>query len=471
MQILNVLNISNHRRKDAGCLSTLASLWPALVLLVVLAAPAHAQYRASIQGVVTDPNGALLPGATLTLKDMATNETVVRTSNESGIYNFNALPADHFTLTAEKQGFKKKILNDLQLIPEQPNALNIQLELGDVSESVSVNASLAPAMDTETANSGRTISEDEIQHMPSFQRNVIGVMQLVPGVVADGAQGGGGGGFNINGTSQTQASFGGGGNLGSSSSIFATESGAAANTNGQRFDSNGYTVDGISTASAAWGGATILTPSQDSIDNVRVISNAYDAENGRFAGAITEITSKSGTNNIHGSIFTQVVRPGLNAYQRWNGPAKVQRETDRYNQLGGSVGGPIWKSKIFAFFNYEGQKQNKMQPGSGWYTTTQLVALAPAGSIAKTYLNFPGAAVLGTLATATCHDAGLIAGTNCNNVTGQGINIGSPLTTGLSHQDLTYVDNSTPGVGNGLSTVADIALYDTNSPVSTDFKQ
>jgi hypothetical protein len=442
-----------------------------LVLLVVSAVPAHAQYRASIQGIVMDPSGSLVPGATLTLTDLATNKTIVQTSNDAGIFNFNALPADHFTLTVDKQGFKKQILNDLQLIPEQPNALNIKLELGAVSESVSVNASYAPAMDTETANSGRTISENEVQHMPSFQRSVIGVMQLVPGVVADGAQGGGGGGFNVNGTSQTQASFGGGGNLGSSSSIFATESGAAANANGQRFDSNGYTVDGISTASAAWGGATILTPSQDSISNVRVISNAYDAENGRFTGAITEITSKSGTNDIHGSIFTQVVRPGLNAYQRWNGPAAKQRDTDRYNQLGGSVGGPIWKNKIFAFFNYEGQKQNKMQPGSGWYTTPQLVALAPTGSIAKTYLTFPGAAVLGTLATATCHDAGLIAGTNCNNVAGQGINIGSPLTTGLGHQDLTYVDNSTPGVGNGLSTVADIALYNTSSPVNTDFKQ
>jgi hypothetical protein len=84
-----------------------------------------------------------------------------------------------------------------------------------------------------------------------------------------------------------------------------------------------------------WGGATIVTPSQDSVGNVKVLTNAYDAENGRFSGAITQITSKSGTNDIHGSVFVQVVRPGLNAYQRWNGPHAVLRDTDRSGQFDG----------------------------------------------------------------------------------------------------------------------------------------
>ncbi|MFY9852563.1 MAG: TonB-dependent receptor, partial [Terracidiphilus sp.] len=463
-------------------LSALASDWSAvLLLLALLAVPVQAQFRTSIQGTVTDSTGAVIPGATLTLTNVATNETVTRTSNDEGIFNFNALPAAHFTLVVEMQGFQKKVLHDLQLIPEQANALNIQLELGSVTQTVSVNASLTPAVDTETANNGRTVSENEIQHMPSFQRNVLSLIQLTPGVQSDGAQSGGGGGFGAPGT-QSGASFGGGGNLGSGSSVFATESGASANTNGQQFENNGYTVDGISTVSAVWGGATVITPSQDSIGNVRIVSNAYDAENGRFSGAITEITSKSGTNTLHGSVFVQVVRPGLNAYQRWNGAASVapgaarpgvlQRDTDRYNQLGGSVGGPIWKNKIFAFFNYEGQNNNTTSTGSGWYTTSALAGLAPSGSIASTYLSFPEAGVLGTLVTtATCNDAGLTAGVNCENVAGGGLNIGSPLTTGLGKQDLTYVDSASPGVGSGLSTAADIAQYSTSSPFSSDFKQ
>jgi hypothetical protein len=453
----------------------------AVLVLVVLAVPAHAQYRTSIQGTVADPQGAVIPGATLTLTNKSTNETVVRTSNGEGIFNFNALPADHFTLVVERQGFQKKVLDDLQLIPEQPNSLTVQLEIGAATQSVTVNASTVPAMDTETADNGRAISENEIQHMPAFQRDVTSLIQLAPGVIADGSQQGGGGSFAAPGT-QSGASHGGGGNLGSSSSIFATENGASANTNGQQFQSNGYTVDGISTVSAVWGGSTVVTPSQDSVSNVKIVTNAYDAENGRFSGAITEITSKSGTNDIHGSIFTQIVRPGLDAYQRWNGPQSVApgtpaergllRDSDRYNQIGGSVGGPIWKNKIFAFFGYEGQSQNTPATGTGWFATSALAPLAPSGSIASTYLKFPKAAVLGTvIGSATCQDAGLTEGANCNTIPGQGLNIGSPLTAGLGKQDLTYVDNNIPGVGSGLSNVADIAEYSTSNPSSSDFKQ
>ena len=159
--------------------------------------------------------------------------------------------------------------------------------------------------------------------MPVYQRDATQLIQLAPGVLATGAQSAGGGGFQAPGT-QTGASSGGGGNLGHSSSIFATENGASANANGGQFETNGYTVDGISTVSAVWGGATVITPSEDSIGNVKIVTNAYDAENGRFSGALTEITSKSGTNNLHGSFFVQIARPGLNAYQRWNGPGSVQ---------------------------------------------------------------------------------------------------------------------------------------------------
>ena len=485
MQVIDSKNILEQIRKGPKTLPALLAClaWcpAAFLLLVFLALPAHAQYRTSIQGQVTDPQGAVIPGATLMLKNQATNETVIRKSDEVGIFNFNALPADRFTLTVERKGFKTKVLNDLQLIPEQPNALNIQLDIGAATETVSVNASLAPAIDTETADNGRTISENEIQHMPAFQRDVTQLIQLAPGVQADGSQSGGGGGFAAPGT-QSGASHGGGGNLGSSSSIFATENGVSANTNGQQFQSNGFTVDGISTESAVWGGSTVVTPSEDSVSNVKIVTNAYDAENGRFSGAITEITSKSGTNDIHGSVFAQIVRPGLDAYQRWNGPQSVApgtptqrgllRDSGRYNQFGGSVGGPIWKNKVFAFFNYEGQSENTPATGTGWYyVDSALAPLALSGSIASTYLNFKGANVLGTvIASANCSTAGLTAGVNCNNVTG-GLNIGSPLTTGLGKQDLTYVSSSSPGVGSGLSTVADIAEYSTSNPTSTDYKQ
>jgi hypothetical protein len=464
-------------------------IYIALVALLIIFAPiAHAQFRTSIQGVVTDPQGEVVPGATLTLKNLSTNETVVRTSNETGVFNFNALPPDRFTLTVEMKGFQKKVLDNLQLIPEQANSLDVKLDLGVESVTVTVDASLAPALDTETANIGQSISENEIQHTPVYQRDVTSLIQLAPGVLASGAQSAGGGGFQAPGT-QTGASSGGGGNLGHSSSIFSTENGASANANGAQFGNNGYSVDGISTVSAVWGGSTVVTPSQDSVSNVKIVTNAYDAENGRFSGALTQITSKAGSNDIHGSVFIQIVRPGLNAYQRWNGPSSVQstsptgakltpsqrgllRDEDRYNQLGGSIGGPIWKNKIFAFFAYEGQSQTVSTTSTQWFPTAALTGLAPANSIASTFLKFPGAAVAGTvIASANCTNAGLKEGVNCRTIAGQGLNIGSPLTNGLGKQDLTYVSASSPGVGNGLSNTADIAQYSIANPTTSDFKQ
>ena len=454
-----------------------------------LSTPAFAQYRTSIQGAVTDQTGAVIPGATLTLKNLSTNESFTRTSSGDGVFNFNALPADHFSLTVEASGFQKKVLDNLQLIPEQSNAVNVQLDAGAASTTITVDASQTPAIDTQTATTGRTISDNEVQHMPVYQRDPTSLIRLVPGVLADGALTGGGGGFQAPGT-QTGASSGGGGNLGHSSSIFSTENGASASANGGQFASNGYTVDGISTASVVWGGATVITPSEDSIGNIRIVTNAYDAENGRFNGALTQITSKSGTNNLHGSILIQITRPGLNAYQPWNGPQSVQafdpvtgakltpaergllRDEDRYNQWAGSIGGPIWKNKIFAFFAYEGQSQTIPASSTQWFPTSAFADLAPANSISNTYLHFPGAAVAGTIiGSNTCANAGLTEGVNCNTIAGQGLNIGSPLTTPLGTQDLTWNGASNPGVGSGLSNVPDIAQYTISNPTTSDFKQ
>ncbi len=147
------------------------------------------------------------------------------------------------------------------------------------------------------------------------------LVQLAPGMTGDGAQGSGGGGANLPGTQGPGAT---GGNAG----IFQTENGPQALAVGQQYENNGISIDGISTASAVWGGTTIVTPSEDSVESVKVVSNSYDAENARFSGAQIQVTSKSGTNEFHGSFFFTAHRPGLNAYQRFNGAgnAGVERQ-------------------------------------------------------------------------------------------------------------------------------------------------
>jgi hypothetical protein len=427
--------------------------------LFLLTLTAHAQYRASLRGTVTDPQGNAVSGVTVTLTNTDTGATLVSTSDDNGVYQFNALPPAPYRVTVEHPGFKKKVLEHVEIIPEQPNSLDLPLELGDVQQTITVSET-TQALDTETANLSGTVSSNQIQHLPSFGRDVFQLIQLAPGVFGNGAQGGGGTGVNLPGTQGPGAT---GGNQG----IFQTENGPQALAIGQQYENNSISIDGISTVSAVWGGTTIITPSEDSVDSVKVLSNGYDAENGRFSGAQIQVTTKSGTNDFHGSLFLTSHQPNLNAYQPFNGAGlKVTRDNNKFEQFGGSVGGPIWKNKIFAFFGYETIREpfSNVQ-GNGWYDTAAFDALAPSGSIAAKYLSFPGNGVVGTLNTsATCATAGLTEGVDCRTIPGQGLNVGSPLTTPLGSQDPTWQSAANPGVGSGLTNVADIANYNTINP-------
>src|SRR6266436_480181 len=376
--------------------------------LFLLTFNAQAQYRASVRGTVIDPQGNAVVGAKVTLTNTDTSATLVSISDDNGIYQFNALPPAPYRLTVEQPGFKKKVLERVRIIPEQPNSLDLPLEVGEVQQTITVSDT-TQALDTETANISGTINSDQIQHMPSFGRDVFQLIQLAPGVFGDGAQGPGGQGANLPGT---QGPGGTGGNQG----IFQTENGPQALAAGQQYENNSITIDGISTTSAVWGGTTIITPSEDSVESVKVLSNGYDAEFGRFSGAQIQVTSKSGSNQFHGSAFFAAHRPGLNAYQRFNGAGNsVLRDNNRFNQFGGGIGGPIWKNKIFFYFNYETVREpNSSSTANGWYETSTFAASAPSERIAAKYLTFPGSGVVSTgINPSTCANAGLSEGVNC----------------------------------------------------------
>lgn len=438
-------------------------------LLFLFAISAYAQFRASIQGVVTDPQGGVVSGATVTLTNHATGQVLTATSNDNGIYNFTGLAPTQYTLTVEKTGFQKKVLDNVGVIAEQANAVNIQLEVGEVTQSITVSGNSTPLIDTETASLNGTVDTNHIQHLPSFGRDVLKLAQLAPGAFADGSQAGGGtDNYNLPGT-QT-----GGGASGGADGIFKTENGVQVIASGQQTETNGISIDGISTTSAVWGGATIITPSEDSIDSLRVVSNSYDAEDGRFGGSQIQIISKSGTNNFHGSAFFTTHQPNLNAFQRFNGAGlKPTRDNNKFQQFGGSVGGPIWKNKVFAFFSYEGEREpfSSVQ-GNGWFDTPAFDALAPSGSTAAKYLSFAGNGVVGSInPNATCATAGLTEGVNCKTIAGQGLNLGTPLTSALGTQDNGWTGPTHPGTGgdglggaNNLGTVADIANYNFINP-------
>jgi hypothetical protein len=427
----------------------------------------HAQYRASITGTITDTSGAVIPGATVTLTDTETNKVLTATSDANGLYTFNALPPSKFTVVVAKQGFTQTAPRSVQVVPEEPNAVNVQMAVAGAAQTVTVSANTQALLTTETASVSGTIDSNQIQHLPSFGRDVFQLIQLTPGVFGDGAQASGGGTSNLPSSNRSGS--------GSSEGIFTTENAPQISANGGHNESNGISVDGISTVSAVWGGASVITPSEDSVKDVHVVSNGYDASVGRFSGAQIQIVTKNGTNQVHGSLFFKADRPGLNAYQRWNGPGSevpgtpdargLQRDTSRFNQFGGSVGGPLWKDKLFAFFNYETIRNNSTATITNWYETPQFLTQAPSGSIANTLLTFPGeGAHYSSIVQQSCANAGLVEGVNCHSLGAQGLDIGSPLKLPLGTHDPSYVSTSNPGIGSGLDGVPDIALVNSTNP-------
>ena len=449
--------------------STLLGLAVALALGTT---PALAQFRASIQGTVTDPSGAVIPGAVLALTDTANNHTQSAKTNSQGIYYLQALPADTFNLVVTASGFSSKTLTGVTIIPEQPNTLNIQLQVGTTSESVTVNAGSVPALDTTTANINGTITSDQIQHMPSFNRDVMELASLAPGMFGDNSQSSSG---NENNLPAEQN-----GGIQASQGIFTKgELTPQVEGNGGQNNTSLYVIDGIPTASASWAGSTVIIPQEDSVQNMKVSANAYDAEFGRFSGAVIQVTSNTGTNAYHGSLFFKADRPGLNAWQRWNGANSVDpanaaktpanrglaRDTQRYNQFGGSVGGPILHNKLFAFFAYETLRNNTVATGTGLFETPAIDGAAPSGSIAGKYLTLPGdaPASTGIIQTSCSATLGIADGPYCKTVNGQ-LDIGSPLKTALGTHDPTWTSNTKPGVGSGLDGAADLEEVATVNP-------
>lgn len=433
-----------------------------LVVILFCSVSTRAQYHAGIQGSIVDPQGGVVEGASVTLTSKETNISKTAESDSSGVYNFLSLAPGHYAISVEKAGFKKKSLQDVVVAAEQTQSVNITLEVGEITQSVTVTAELAPPIDTETGQISGTLSTKDVQNLPSFGRDPFELLRLAPGVFGDAAHNNGGGSQN------TPGSAGPGGSS-VTSSIFATENQVQINANGQRNITNSYQVDGVEVNSLDWGGAAIITPNEESVKEVRVTSSQYSAVNGRNSGAQVEVVSQNGTNEVHGSLFIKIDRPGLDAFQKVNNPnnpGSVQRVSNRFNQIGGSVGGPIIKNRLFAFFSYETLRNSSVNPGTGWVETPQFLQAvgAQTGFISGALLSFPGEGALFTKnLNGTCAQVNLPA-TNCQQLAG-GLDIGSPLTSARGTADSTYGGTGTPfGVGNGLDGIPDTEFVQTSNP-------
>ena len=423
------------------------------VLVLIGAGTLLGQYRAGVQGAVTDPQGAVVPEATVTLTSQETNRKLETRTNSGGVYTFNALSPGRYSLSVTKDGFKTQVL-DVLVNAEQMQAYNVELQVGSASETVSVS-DVAPTINTETGTISGTVSSQQIQSLPSFGRDPYQLLQLAPGVFGDNAH------TNSGGSQDVPGSAGPGGSS-ATSSIFQTENQVQINANGTRNISNSFQIDGIEVNSLAWGGAAVITPHEESVKEVQVQANPYSAENGRNSGAQVMVVSKNGTNDWHGSAFFKMDRPGLNAYQRWNGPENpVQRVNNRFNQFGGSVGGPVLKNKLFFFFSYETLRNRSVENTDNWYETPQFLSTVPAAnpnSIAAKIAGYKGEGVsFNAITPRSCAEAGMPDPATCQVITSNGqymgLDVGSPLKgLPLGVQDPGWKSNGQFGTGGGLPT-------------------
>jgi hypothetical protein len=439
------------------------------LFILCAAAAASAQFKAGVQGSVTDTAGGLVPGAKITLTNIETGKTQETTSSDDGFYKLSGLPPARYKLAVEKEGYKQKVFDSVVVNAEAVQGIDVSLEAGDVSATVTITQEQTPVLQTENANVDKSITTQEIRTLPQFGRDPYELTRLTPGVFGDFARSGSGGAVNLPNQS---------GPGGSNRSIFQTENQPQISANGQRVSANDFQIDGTSVNSLTWGGAAVVTPNQESVKEVRVIANNYSAEFGRNSGARILTVSQNGTNQFHGSLFLKNNSPGLNAFNKYGGlnNARPVRNEQHFNQFGGSLGGPIilprfgegppsvysGKNRAFFFFSYEGLRSNTTGTFNALIETSQfrdLVQAVRPGSVTARILGAPGIAPrVISMIPVTCSAAGFNDG-NCRQLAG-GLDIGSP--AGATGQYL-----NVGSAGGGFDNIPDVQFAQIAAPQSS----
>lgn len=424
-------------RQKTFCASNL--FW-SLMLIVCLTVVASAQFRAGIQGTISDAAEAVIPGATVTLTNNETGQIQQAVTADTGFYRFSALPPGVYTIAVEQQSFKKRVIENVKVDAEAVRGVDVQLEAGGISEVVTVEAENAP-LDTEDANVRRTISDEEVQRLPQAGRDPYELVRLAPGVFGAGARSSSGGAVGLPNTS---------GPGGSNEGIFQTENRPAVSANGQRVSANNFQIDGVSVNSQTWGGAAVITPTQEAVKEVQVTSSSYSAEDGRNSGAQIKVVSQNGTNRFRGSAFFKYNDPGWNAFTPTvnivgsTRRIEANRVETRNKTFGGSFGGPIVPNKLFFFFAYEGGRVNNTDIYEAFIETDQLRQfIVGRGGISAQIVGAENsrARVVSILPAACANYNFFGTGNRCRDTAG-GLDLGSP--AGALGR---YVSTTTPVTG------------------------
>jgi len=328
------------------------------VLLVVLLSSiaAFAQGTATVRGTVTDPQGNVVAGATVTLTNPGTNASRTATTSDNGTFIFDFIQPGGYRIEVEAQGFKKGVVTEIHALVAKATAVDIQLEIGNVAESVTVAAGAGEVLiNRDDATLGNNFVNEQITQLPLEARNVAGLLTLQPGV---------------------------------------TRSGYVA---GARADQSNVTLDGVDineqqtnqigsvdSTDINPGASTVLRLNSEAIEEFRVITTNANAQMGRSSGAQVALVTKGGTNEYRGSLFWFHRPTILAANNFFNNRSGVARPALIRNTFGGSIGGPISKDRSFFFYSFEGRRERSEQ------TALQRVPLASMGRGELRYVNPSG---------------------------------------------------------------------------------
>src|SRR5438309_2215800 len=300
-----------------------------LFSLFVLVVSAAAQVQnGQFTGTITDPSGAAIANAKVTATNPATNLTVAATTNATGLCTLKELPAGNYKITAEAPGFRTSTNADVTLNAGTTARVDFRMQLGQTREIVEVTGEAA-AVNTEDSKLAGTVTSTQIANLPLNGRNVYDLIQVAPGAV-----------------SVMGVDF---------------ENGHGTVVNGLREDFNGFLINGVSNKGLS--GGVVNVPIQDTVQEFQQLELNMSAQYGNSAGPINNLVTKSGTNEVHGSLWEYVRNDYFDANQYFLNRPLTDPNTGgsfkpalRFNQFGGTIGGPIIKDKLFFFGSYQGDR-------------------------------------------------------------------------------------------------------------------
>jgi hypothetical protein len=313
---------------SASCLSV-------VVVFILLSGTGHAQVLyGSLTGNITDPSGAVVPGASVEALNQGTGAVRQVTADVRGVYLFTILTPGNYKVTVTAAGFSPQVTDNLSIIANATLRNDVQMKLGQMAQSVTVEAGLA-RLQTDRADVNTQLEIKQIADLPitsSAGRNVQALFKLVPGfsVITEGVSSDGG---------NPQRTM-------------------TGNVNGNSMQANTTRIDGASNVYIWLPFNAAYVPPAESVEAVNVVTNSFDAEQGGH-GAVVNVVTKSGTNDFHGSVFEFHTDNALKALNRFN-PAGFRKPKYILNQYGGSVGGQIMKNKLFFFADWEATKRRML---------------------------------------------------------------------------------------------------------------